>query len=80
MTVPWDQLVMWLIGLAAVLYLARQVVSKRKNPGCGGCGTSCSSTSEKSSAPVATNLVQIDMTRPPRRPAAPTLPPDPSLN
>lgn len=80
MPVPWDQLVMWLIGLAAALYLARQAVHKRKNPGCGGCGTSCSTSAEKTAVPVTPRLVQIEMSRPQRHPGAPPRPSDPSLN
>ena len=62
------------------MYLIRQVVHKRKSPGCGGCSNSCSTTPEKSTLPTASNLVQIEMSCPHRRPSAPPRPADPSLN
>jgi hypothetical protein len=61
----WDQILVFLVGLAAVAYLVYRWRAGQKGA-CGGCG-SCGATKDTASAaPTPTVLVQLDVT--PRSP------------
>lgn len=58
----WQQIAVYLIVTAAVVYLTRRYLSK--SPSSGGCGSGCGkcgSSTAQPEAPVKSGLVQIDL-------------------
>lgn len=60
----WQQLVVYLIGIAAVVYLVRRAL--RKEGACGGCSTGCATSKTRTTEPPPPTLIQIEPR--PRRP------------
>lgn len=62
MAIAWDQLAVYLIVVAAAVYLARGWFGRRRS-GCGGCN----SCGDKPEAPEPQPLVQIEIPTPERK-------------
>jgi hypothetical protein len=64
----FDEAIVFLIVAAAAAYLARRAIRRRREPGCGGCGSSPGASAAPGPEPVGgSDLIQLELT--PRNPA-----------
>ena len=65
--VPWEQVAVFAIIVAALAYLVRSALRRGDEGGCGGCHGCGSSDKSSNESPAPAPLVQIELTPPRKR-------------
>ncbi len=62
---PWDQIFVALIVLAAAVYLVRRNLRRRSS--CGDCGSGCGDGATRKTRAPSHDLIQLELRPAPRR-------------